>query len=313
MSVTEPPVVVIGQIARDLVLRVDDAPGAGEAATVRHRRELLGGKGANHSVALAQLGVPVALLGVVGTDDVGERLLRQARADRIDVTHVVRRRGALTGLVVDVVDRHGDWRYLEDLPDDVLLTEADVAAAGPLLRSARGAVVQLQQPSGTALAAARTAKDGGAFVVLDGAPAEDDRREDLLAAADVLRADAKEAGLLIGDDLRDTADAVRAAREVLTRHGLSLVAFGAPGGDVFVWPDGEVAYAHGDTGVADTTGAGDALAAALTSVHYRGGSPAEAAELAVTAAAATVGHPGGRPNLHPDRLRHFTARIMRIS
>jgi ribokinase len=62
-----------------------------------------------------------------------------------------------------------------------------------------------------------------------------------------------------------------------------------------------------DTDVVDTTGAGDALAAALTCVLCRGGGPEEAARLAVAAAAATVGHPGGRPNLTPERLRHFLA------
>jgi sugar/nucleoside kinase (ribokinase family) len=59
-------VIVAGQIARDLVLVVDDVPGAGQSAAVRQRREMLGGKGANQAVALAQLGMRVALLGVVG-------------------------------------------------------------------------------------------------------------------------------------------------------------------------------------------------------------------------------------------------------
>jgi ribokinase len=305
---TTAPVAVVGQVARDLVLRVDDAPAAGDAVPVRQRRELLGGKGANHSVALAQLGVPVALVGVVGADEVGARLLAQAREDGVDVTHVVRRSGATTGLIVDVVDGHGDWRYLEDLPDEVLLTEADIAAAAPVLRAARGTVVQLQQPSGAALAAARCTKEAGGFVVLEGAPPDDERRGELLATADVLRADVKEARLLTGADLRDTADVARAATELLERHGLSLVAFGAPDGDVFVWPAGAVAFGHGDAEVVDTTGAGDALAAAMTSVLYRGGGPAEAAELAVAAAAATVEHAGGRPDLTRERLRHFRAK-----
>ncbi|PBJ29532.1 PfkB family carbohydrate kinase, partial [Mycobacterium avium] len=64
-------VVVIGQIGRDLVLRIDRPPTAGESATVLRREELLGGKGANQAVGLAQLGVPVALIGVVGDDQAG--------------------------------------------------------------------------------------------------------------------------------------------------------------------------------------------------------------------------------------------------
>ena len=50
-------IVVVGQIARDLVLVVDEVPGPGGTAPVRERREMLGGKGANIAVGLAQLGV----------------------------------------------------------------------------------------------------------------------------------------------------------------------------------------------------------------------------------------------------------------
>jgi ribokinase len=298
-------VVVVGQIARDLVLRVEELPAEGTAAPVGLRLEMLGGKGANQAVALAQLGVPVTLLGVVGDDPVADTLLAQARADGIDVTPVIRRAGATTGLIVNVLDARGKWRYLEDLPDAVLLTEDDVAGAGAVLRRARCVVVQLQQPSAAALAAATRARDAGALVVAEGAPADDDRRDRLLAAADVLRADEHEAELLTGTRLTDAADAVEAGRELVARHGLSLVALGAPGGNAFVWPDGATTIPHGDEHVEDTTGAGDALTAALTSVLCRGGGPEEAARLAVAAAGATVAHPGGRPDLTPDRLRRF--------
>lgn len=54
-------VMVLGQIARDLVLRVDRIPAAGEAIDARERREILGGKGANQAVSVAQLGQCVGL------------------------------------------------------------------------------------------------------------------------------------------------------------------------------------------------------------------------------------------------------------
>ncbi len=72
-------VVVIGQIGRDLVLRTDGPPSAGEATTVLQRDELLGGKGANQAVGLAQLGVPVALIGAVGDDSPGRSRPGRAR------------------------------------------------------------------------------------------------------------------------------------------------------------------------------------------------------------------------------------------
>jgi len=184
-------VVVVGQIARDLVLRIGEFPRAGSSAPVSARREMLGGKGANQAVGLAQLGVPVSLVGVVGDDHTGEQLLAQAKSDHVDVSQAVRRSGWETALIVDVVDDHGQWRYLEDVPRDLLVTERDVFAASEQIYAARAVIVQSQQPPGAALEAARLARAANAKVILDGAP-----EPDVLRHADVLRADAREAELL---------------------------------------------------------------------------------------------------------------------
>ncbi|WP_344751141.1 PfkB family carbohydrate kinase, partial [Micromonospora olivasterospora] len=131
---------VVGQVARDLVLLVDEVPGPAGTAPARRRRELPGGKGANQAVGLAQLGARPGLLGVVGDDDIAERLLARARADGVDVRAVLRRAGTPTGLILDLVDAGGRWRYVEDLPEPTLLTEADVTGVADALRAARAAL-----------------------------------------------------------------------------------------------------------------------------------------------------------------------------
>jgi ribokinase len=308
-------VAVVGQIARDLVLVVDGVPGPEGTAPVRQRREMLGGKGANQAVAFAQLGMSVALVGVVGDDGTGQWLLTQARRDGIDVTQVIRRNDCASGLIVDIVTGgaapggpgagstpgRGQWRYLEDLPPGVLLGERDIAAAAPALASADWVCVQLQQPPGAALAAACHARRGGARVVLDGAPPGQYRR-DLLGCADVVRADASEAELLAGTSLRGPADVIRAATG-LVREGPAVVALAAGGaGNVVAWPGGHALVPLSRTRVRDTTGAGDAFTAALTAALARGRSPEAAAHLATAAAGVTVGRPGGRPDLSPRAL-----------
>ena len=277
---------VVGQIARDLVLVVDEVPGSGGTAPVRERREMLGGKGANIAVGLAQLGAPVALVGVVGDDEVGARLLARAGADGIATGGVVVRPDCRTGLIVDVVA--DGWRYLEDLPDGVQLREDDLPM--DLIARAGAVVVQLQQRPEVALKAARAATGR---VVLDGAPER--LRDELLACAHVVRADHQEAELLTGREIRSADDALEAAREL---KDLELVAFAVNDvGNVFVWDSGELVLPLGDAEVVDTTGGGDAFVGALTFALTRGDGPEAAARLAVDASGATVGHPGGRPDL----------------
>jgi ribokinase len=302
--------VVVGQIARDLVLLVDELPAPGAPVESLSRREVLGGKGANQAVALSQLGARAAVLGVVGDDAFADRLLDQARAERVDVSGVVRRTGCATGLIVDVVDPDGRWRYREDLPEQVLLTTSDVAGRADLLGSATCTVVQLRQPSAAALAAARYAKGANRLVVLDGAPADDDRRTAILAAGDVLRADAEQAALLAGFELRTVRDALAVGRELLNAHRLKLVALEVNEvGNVFVWNGGHNAIPLLPAEIVDATGSGDAFVGALACALLRGRDYPTAARLAVAAAAATVGHPGGRPRLTPQRLAEYVIRL----
>jgi ribokinase len=301
--------VVVGQIARDLVLTVDELPGPHGTTPVRRRREMLGGKGANQAVALTQLAVAPAVCGVVGDDEAAGWLLAQALSDGIDVSHVVHRPGTRTGLIVDVVTPDGQWRYLEDLPEPVLLTEADVDHAAAAISAARAVLVQLQQPSPAALAAARYARRAGALVVLDGAPADDDRRAAILATADVIRADDRETAALTGSRIDTVDDAVRAGKALLGRP-TRLVVLAVPGvGNVFVWPDGQLCLPLLATRVVDTTGAGDAFTAALVARLLRGDPPPVAGRYAVAAASVTVGYPGGRPQLGADAMRPYLAQL----
>ena len=296
---------VVGQIARDLVLAVDEVPGPHDTRPVRSRLEMLGGKGANQAVALTQLGVTAGVCGVVGDDDTGTWLIAQARRDGIDVSQVVRRAGTRTGLIVDVLTPDGQWRYLEDLPEPVLLTGADITAAVAAIAATRAVLVQLQQPSTAALPAAETARRAGALVVLDGAPADDERREAILATADVIRADDREAAALTGTPVDSVDDAIRAGQKVLER-GPRLVALAVPQtGNVFVWPDGYLCLPLPADRVVDTTGAGDAFTAALVAALLHGEPPSVAARYATAAASVAVGYPGGRPHLSAAAMRPY--------
>ena len=86
-----------------------------------------GGKGANQAVGLAQLGMRPALAGVVGEDQVGQRLLTQAGQDRVDVSAVARRPGVRTALIVDIVDATG--QTLLTVAGKIVSVEARHAAA----------------------------------------------------------------------------------------------------------------------------------------------------------------------------------------
>lgn len=287
-------VVVIGQVGRDLVLRTDGPPSTGDSTVILRREELLGGKGANQAVGLAQLGVPVALVGVVGEDAAGTAVLHQAERDGIDVSGVVRR--GITALLIDIVGQPAKRMLLEHVPQESLVRSEDLNRAAPVLDAADIVSIQLQQPAQTALAAARRARQRGARVVADGAPP---RRiqADLLAAVDVFRADATEAALLAGEAVTTVRQA-RTLAEQLLRCGPDLVALAVPDvGDLLAWPGGRELFEFADVEVVDPTGAGDAFVAGLVSALREGAEPVQAGRRAAAAARCTVTRLGGRPDL----------------
>ncbi|MDT8912859.1 PfkB family carbohydrate kinase [Amycolatopsis sp. PS_44_ISF1] len=289
---------VIGPIARNLVVL-----GSGRSSPLGQYRERLGGRGADVAVGLAQLGCPVALLGVVGDDAPGERLLDRAGAAGVETGWVLRRRGAPTGLVVDLLGADGRWRCREDRPAG-WLSLRDVTAARPLLTSAATVVIE-PQPGGATLAAAECAHSAGRRVVLDGHPGEDPRsRVRLLAATEVLCLDRAAGSRLAGRPL-DAVDVALKTADGLLRLGPALVALDlAARGTLFVWADRHLLLPPSGGGSAAFTAA---LAWSLT----RGQGPRRAARLAVAASQIPAGRPGGRPDLSPEALAPRLAELDR--
>ncbi|OOB90096.1 PfkB family carbohydrate kinase [Rathayibacter sp. VKM Ac-2630] len=285
-------VLVLGQIARDLVLAVPRVPEGGGSATVRARREVLGGKGANQAVALAQLGAEVDLIGVAGRDAVGEALVARLRTDGIGVRYVARR-GA-SALLVDVVDADGVSRLLEDVPEESLVRGADVAAVRELDRWDTVSL-QLQQPAAAVLRLARRASAAGLRVVLDGA-VQGGEADELLRLAEVLRADADEASELVGGTVRTASEAADAA-DLLRSRGPAIVAVASEDGNTIAWGRHRVHVPFGELVPVDRTGGGDSFVAGLVQGLRRGLGPEAAGRWATACSGSTVARLGGRPYL----------------
>lgn len=193
-----PPVVVLGDVLLDRILRVRALPPPGGDAAVLALEERPGGAGLNVACALAKLGVPCAVVSRVGRDEAGRRLVDHLAASGVDPSFVGV--GAATGSVVAVVDATGErtmfsWRgAAAQGPELGNRLKAALAAAPALVVSGYG----LQEPPQAAayVEAARLARRAGGLVAFDPGPAAGDLPsallEALLAETDVLLAAAQE-------------------------------------------------------------------------------------------------------------------------
>lgn len=103
-------VVVIGDVARDYVIRV--GVGDDEKVPVLQSWRLLGGTGANVAAQARRLGSQVQLISAVGDDSTGADLLAELDLIGIDARYVQRLRGASTFATI-VMSARGRTVYVE--------------------------------------------------------------------------------------------------------------------------------------------------------------------------------------------------------
>lgn len=90
-------VVVVGSLNMDIVMLVDQMPIIGETLLGEDVRYFYGGKGANQAVAASKMNVPVKMVGKVGDDTFGDKLLLHMGMTQVAMSEVKREAGTRTG------------------------------------------------------------------------------------------------------------------------------------------------------------------------------------------------------------------------
>jgi len=285
-----PELVVIGSLNTDLLVRVASLPRAGETITGGAFEMAGGGKGANQAVAAARAGASVGLIGAVGADDFGARLLKELAGEGVDVAGVARLQEAATGLAAIVVDDRGENQIAVASGANHVLRAGHVERGfGELdLSRARCALLSLEVEDEVLVEGAERAAALGMTVVVNPAPARPLPPE-LIAQRPILTPNEGEAAELTGHD--DPAAA--AAALMRSGAGSALVTAGAKG--VFVATEAGVDLVEPPTvPVRDTTGAGDTFSGVFAAGLARGWGLDRAARWATAAAALSVTKSGAR-------------------
>ena len=103
-----PRVTVLGSLNMDISVTVPRLPAPGATVLGSAARFTPGGKGANQAVAAARLGADVRMVGCVGDDDFGRRLLAALHEETVDAKTVRVITGVPTGLAMIAVDEAGE-------------------------------------------------------------------------------------------------------------------------------------------------------------------------------------------------------------
>ena len=279
-------VVVAGSLHLDVVVEAPRLPHLDETLVGRSVDYRLGGKGANQAVAAARMKARTAMAGQVGSDRFADQILAELDAAGVDRRHVVKGAGE-SGMSVAIVDDDGSYGA-------VVVSAANlgfVPPAGMLDGNPRIVCLQNEIPEHSNRTAAAGAKNAGARVILNAAPA---RRVDpsLAALVDILVVNRIEAEAMTGVACPERAARLLSSPEM----DAVIVTLGAEGLLLSSRGNIEAAFPAVPVKVQSTHGAGDMFVGALAAELADGSSLLDALPIAQAAAALHVSTPANARN-----------------
>lgn len=297
-------IVVVGSLNLDLVTRVERLPAPGETVVGKEFTTFHGGKGANQAYAAARLGGRVAMVGQVGMDAHAEELRQNLIAVGVDVSGVMSDPQASSGMAFISTDAAGQNSIVIVPAANGTFTPERLKRARETIARARVVLLQFETPMETVVAAAKLAKEVGALIVLDPAPARDVPSE-LLVLADYITPNETELSALVGNGASVNGDvraAAEMARTLRSRGAQSVVVKMGGLGALCVAKDGGAQlWKAVSVEAVDTTAAGDCFNAAFAVGLAEGMTREEAGRLAVAASALSVTRRGAQAGM-PSRV-----------
>jgi ribokinase len=291
-----PAVTVVGSLHLDIMVEAPDRPRKGETLRGTAWGQKFGGKGGNQAVAAARLGAAARMVGAVGADDFGRRLVENLAAEGVDTMLVQVVAGHGSGMSVAIVDPSGDYGAIIVSGVNLAIGAEFVEASRAAFDGAGAVVLQNEIPDAANAAAARIARRSGSLVVLNAAPA---RPMPADLSVDVLVANEIEAEEISGILLRDARCAPAAAEALLETVPAAVVTLGGAGLVVAQRGSEPVSIPAFPVKLVSTHGAGDAFTGALAARLAAGDTLVDAARYGNAAAAL---HVSRHQSLSPDEL-----------
>jgi ribokinase len=289
------PVVVVGSINMDLVARTPRIALAGETLTGTGFETTPGGKGANQAVAVARLGYPVAMVGMVGEDVFGQALLDNLRHAGVDTGAVARSSGP-SGVAQIQVAADGQNSIIVVPGANGRVEPEYIYQHEKLIRSAGMVLCQLELPLETVASALELCAAANVPVMLDPAPAAP-LPESVWRRVTWFTPNESETALYVGNDL-----AVGDSSKQLLAKGVKGVVLkrGSEGAYVCVAEGKDALVPAFAVKAIDTVGAGDCFNGAFAVGLLEGLDPEGAARFASAAAAISVTRRGAQASM-PSR------------
>lgn len=275
-------IVVFGSLTIDLNVVVPHLPTPGETVLSPTYEWMPGGKGANQAISAARSGAKVAMVGMVGDDGFGTRVINNMKKESIWASGVGRSNDMPTGCATVFIDEKSGENQIVIAAGANMQTSADQLPS-EILGPDNVVLMQMEVTHDENWEVIRRAHEKGARTILNIAPAAPVPRE-ILEILDILivnRIEAEQIAEKLGLEIE--SDAMKLAHALANQCDLTCIVTLGPKGSVAVCnkkKKGWIVPCMPLEKVVDTTGAGDAYCGAFTAALFKGKSIPEAMRFA---------------------------------
>lgn len=298
MRISQHPIVVVGSINVDFVVKAPRIPLAGETLTGSDFQTHFGGKGANQAVAIARLGYPVEMIGLVGTDVFASQIKNSLFKSGVgvDAVEVV---GGSSGVATITVSGSGENTIIVAPGANSQVSPDFLDRHEPIIRSAGLVLAQLEIPLETVAHLTELCRRYHIPLILDPAPARK-LPEDIFSGVEWLTPNQTEASFYSGGVLAagDEHTLQQAAASILAKGCRGVVLKMGSQGAYLASRDGLAAMIPAfPVDAVDTTAAGDAFNGGFATALMLGKSPSESAAFAAAVAGISVTRAGAQASM----------------
>ena len=303
----KPKILVVGSFVMDLIVSTEKFPGSGETVLGKGFRTAPGGKGANQAIQAARLGADVTMLGQVGDDEFGQKLIRSCLGSGIHTEFIRTDTGTSSGIGNVILETDGTGRTRNRIivvPGANMTIKAEnIAFLKDTIGQYDFVMLQLEIPMAINERVAQYAFEKGVPVMLNSAPSASLSPE-LLSRLTYISPNEHEAADLTGIEIRRDGgpvdrDNVQKTVDTLLSRGVKNVVITLGNAGAVAATRNELIYqpCADVVDVLDPTAAGDSFVGAFTVGICSGLSHGQALCFANYAAALTVSGMGAQPSL----------------
>lgn len=280
-------ITVVGSYNVGLFLKGESIPKVGQTLIGDTFTEGGGGKGSNQALAAGKLGAKALFVGCIGNDSYGRFALDLYKSMGVCSEYIRVDETIHSGISVIFIDKDGNNSIMVVPGANFRLSEKDIDNAYSAMCNSAIVGFQLENELRVVSYGIKKAKEAGAKVLLDPAPARE-LPDELYKYISVIKPNEHEATTLSGIEVTDKESAEKAGRWFIEKGVETAIITLGDKGAVLVEKERSAFFPSRKVNAVDTTGAGDCFSGALMAALAEGKSIDEAIEFAHIAASISV-------------------------